>query len=635
MKRAAKILGWMAGIFLGLLLIATGTIYFVATSDYLRGQLEGRASDLTGRKTQIAKVAVQWGWTSNVKLEGIEVANATWGGAPYMLKVDQVDFDIRLWPLLGGNVVLPRLVLRKPEVQVERGDKEQLNWSMDETPVVTGAAKALEPDSRFDAPVIGKLEISDGKLGYRDPTRKLELDGTVSTATGKAEDAAELSLKGKLEGQQLEVRFVGGSVLMLRDTEQPYPLDLDVSFGGTKLKMKGTVQDPFKWTGANVDLTLAGPNLSEIYPLLGIPGPPTPPYTITGKLEREAGLWKFVQSKWRVGESDLTGEVTIDERRKPAFLTAKLVSQKLVFEDLAPLVGAAPARKSNVSAQQAQTQAQLEASGDLFPNVPLQVEKLRAMNMDVTLDAKRVIAPPWLPVQALAFRVLIQDGNATVKPLTLSVMGGGTIAGEIGIDARTDDPKVKANLRATDIELKNFFRQSRYFDATQGKIQGRLALAGNGRSLAHVMGSANGHMAFALGGGSVSSLMVSLAGLQIFDALVLYVTGDNRIPIKCAVGRLNFQQGNVAFDRTLLDTQKSVLHVKGQLSLKSQALNAEVDADPKSFDLLDLHGAVMIQGKLRSPQVSLGRVIPIPTPVFGNAKDVPCAGLTQQLLSAP
>ena len=635
MKRAVKILGWTAGIFIGLVLIAAGTIYVFATSDYLRGQLEGWVSDLTGRKTQIARVAVEWGWTSNVKLEGIEVANAKWGKAPYMLKVDQVDFDIRLWPLLGGNLVMPRLVLRKPEVQVETGDQEQLNWSMDETPVITGAAKALEPDSRFDAPVIGRLEISEGKLGYRDPKRKLELDGTVSTATGKAEDAAELSLKGKLEGQPLEMRFVGGSVLLLRDTDQPYPLDLDVSFGGTRLKMKGTVQDPFKWTGANVDLTLSGPNLADIYPLLGIPGPPTPPYTITGKLERETGHWKFVQSKWRVGESDLTGEVTIDERRKPAFLTAKLVSQKLVFEDLAPLVGATPARKTNVSAQQAQTQAQLESSGDLFPNVPLQVEKLRAMNMDVALDAKRVIAPPWLPVQALAFRVLIQDGNATVKPLTLSVMGGGSIAGEMGIDARTDDPKVKASLRATDIELKNFFRQSRYFDATQGKIQGRVALAGNGRSLAQVMGTANGHMAFALGGGSVSSLMVSLAGLQIFDALVLYVAGDNRIPIKCAVSRLNFQQGTVTFDRTLLDTQKSVLHVKGQLSLKSQALKAEIDSDPKSFDLLDLHGAVMIQGKLRTPQISLGRVIPIPTPVFGNAKDVPCAGLTQEVLSAP
>ena len=636
MKRAAKILGWTAGIVLGLLVIAAGAVYFIATSDYLRGQLEGRASDFTGRKIKIAKVDIGWGWTSNVKLEGVEVANAKWGKAPYMLKVDQVDFDIRLWPLVGGNLVLPRLVLRKPEVQVEVGDKEQLNWSMSETPVVTGAAKALEPDNRFDAPLIGKFEITDGKLGYRDTRRKLELDGTVSTAAGKAGEGpqAELALKGKLEGQPLDVKFIGGSVMMLRDTEQPYPLDLNVSFGATRLKAKGTVQDPFKWTGANVDLTLSGPNLSDIYPLLGIPGPPTPPYTITGKLDREPGMWKFVQSKWRVGESDLTGEVTIDERKKPELLTAKLVSQKLVFEDLAPLIGATPARKTNVSPKQAQTQAQLEASGDLFPNVPLHVEKLRAMNMDVTLDAKRVIAPAWLPVQAIAFRVIIQNGNATVKPLTLSVMGGGSIAGEMSIDARTDDPKVRTNLRLTDIELKNFFRESRYFDATQGKVQGRVALAGNGRSLAQVMGSANGHMSFALGGGSVSSLMVSLAGLQIFDALVLYVTGDNRIPIKCAVSRLNFQQGNVVFDRTLLDTQKSVLHVKGQLSLKSQAVSAEVDADPKSFDLLDLHGAVMVEGKLRAPRISLGRVIPIPTPVFGNAKDVPCASLSQELLAA-
>jgi len=55
-KRVAKCLGCTVGIFLGLQLIAAGTIYFAATSDHLRGQLEGRASDLNGRKTQIAKV---------------------------------------------------------------------------------------------------------------------------------------------------------------------------------------------------------------------------------------------------------------------------------------------------------------------------------------------------------------------------------------------------------------------------------------------------------------------------------------------------------------------------------------------------------------------------------------------------
>lgn len=635
MRRVAKILGWSAGILLCLVVVAAGGLYLFVTSDYLRGQLEGRASDFTGRKTKFASISIDWGATSNVRLDGVEIANAEWGEAPHMLKVEQVDFDIRLWPLLKGDLVLPRLVLRKPEIEIEVGDKEQLNWSMSETPAATGAAKALEPDNRYDTPLIGQLEITDGKLAYHDAKRKLELDGSVTTATGKAGDQphAELSLEGKLEGQPLQVRFVGGSVLALRDTEQPYPLDLDIAFGATKLKAKGTVHDPFKWTGANVDLTLSGPNMSDIYPLLGIPGPPTPPYTITGKLEREPGVWKFVRSKWRVGESDLTGEVTIDERKKPEFLTAKLVSQKLVFEDLAPLIGAPPGRKTNVSAKQAQTQQQLEATGDLFPNVPLHIEKLRAMNMDVTLDAKKVIAPPWLPVQALAFRVVILNGVATVRPLTMAVFGGGTIKGELVMDARTDTPPVRADLRFGEIELKNFFRESRYFDATQGKIQGRLSLAGAGRSLAQVMSTADGHLALALGGGSVSSLMVSLAGLQIFDALVLYVTGDNRIPIKCAMGRLNFRHGNVAFDRTLLDTEKSVLYVQGQASLTSQVVKAEVNAHRKGFDLLDLHGAVRVEGKLRNPQVGLGRVFPLPTPVFGTAKDVPCADLTNQLLA--
>src|SRR5262249_57556678 len=99
---------------------------------------------------------------------------------------------------------------------------------------------------------------------------------------------------------------------------------------------------PSQWTGADVRLALSGHDLADIYPLLGTPGPPTPPYNIVGKLHREAGVWKFVESKWHVGDSDLTGEVSVDSRRKPGFLSAKLVSQKLVFADLAPLVGAPP-----------------------------------------------------------------------------------------------------------------------------------------------------------------------------------------------------------------------------------------------------------------------------------------------------
>jgi uncharacterized protein involved in outer membrane biogenesis len=634
-KRIAKILGGVLGVFVILIGLAVAGGYFFLTSADFRSRIESEASALSGRKTKIGKISIDWGATTQVRLSGIELANADWGKAPHMATADDIDFTIELWPLLKGNIVLPTLTLHKPEVTVEVGDKEQLNWSLGESPVTAEAAKAVAPKNRFQTPLIGKLEITQGKLVYQDTKRKLALDGTISTATGKAGDQpqAEFELKGKLENQPLSVKFVGGSIIALRDGKDPYPIDINISYGGTKLSAKGTVQDPFQWTGANVDLTLSGPNLSEIYPLLGIPGPPTPPYRISGKLEREPGKWKFVKTAWRVGDSDLSGDVIIDETQKPEFLTARLFSNNLAFKDLAPLVGAPPGKTGTVNAQQAATQQQLEASGDLFPNVPLHVERLRAMNMDVSLDAKRVVAPDYLPVQALAFRVLINKGVATVKPLTLSLVSGGTISGEMSIDAQTDDPKVRANLKGTNIELGAFFRGSKYFDTTKGLIQGQVNLAGHGNSLAKVMGGADGHVEMALGGGTVSSLMVSLAGLQLFDALILYVTGDNRIPIQCALGRLNFQHGTVIFEKTLLDTQKSVLDVKGTVALQSQIVNMELKAHPKSFDLLDLHGPVSIAGKLRSPNVGLGRSLPIPTPVFGSTGNVDCAGLTAQLFS--
>jgi uncharacterized protein involved in outer membrane biogenesis len=634
-KRIAKITAGVLGCLVILIGIAAAGGYYFLTSPQFRSKVESEASAYSGRKTTIDKISIDWGTTAHVHLAGVNLANAAWGKADHMFKADEIDFDIKLWPLLKGDIVMPSLELKKPDVVVEVGDKEQVNWSLGESPVTAEVGKAVTPTDRVQTPLIGRLQITEGKLEYQDPKRKLALDGSISTASGKAGDQpqAELALKGKLENQTLSVHFVGGSALMLRDTKEPYPVDLEIAYGGTKLAAKGKIDDPFAWKGANIDLTLSGPNLSDIYPLLGIPGPPTPPYSISGKLDREPGKWKFVNTKWHVGDSDLAGDIFIDETKKPEFLTAKLVSNNLAFKDLAPLVGASPGKTGNVSAQQAATQQQLEANGDLFPNVPLHVERLRAMNMDVSLDARRVVAPDYVPVQALAFRVLINDGVATVKPLTLSLVGGGTVAGDMAIDAKTDDPRVKADLKVGDIELGSFFRNSQYFDTTHGKIQGHVALVGHGRSLAQVMGRADGHVEVALAGGSVSSLMVSLAGLQLFDALIVYVTGDHRIPIQCAVGRLNFRQGLVSFDRTVLDTQKSVLDVQGQVGLQNQAVNVQVKAHPKSFDLLDLHGPVSIEGKIRSPQISLGRFLPIPTPVFGNAKPVDCAALTAQLLS--
>src|SRR5204862_391768 len=131
-------------------------------------------------------------------------------------------------------------------------------------------------------------------------------ESQASTYSGRKTKIAKISIDW---GSTVQLHLTGVEVAnaewakephMLK-AEQPYPVDLDVAYGATRLTVKGTLQDPFQWKGADVELALSGPNLSDIYPLLGIPGPPTPPYRISGRLDREPGVWKFVNTKWHAG----------------------------------------------------------------------------------------------------------------------------------------------------------------------------------------------------------------------------------------------------------------------------------------------------------------------------------------------
>jgi uncharacterized protein involved in outer membrane biogenesis len=636
MRLVAKILGGLVAVLLVLVLVAGMGVYLFVTSDSLRARIENHLDAQSGRKSKIGQLSIAWGWSPVFRLDDVTLSNADWGKAPHMFEARRIELQLALWPLLRGHIVLPFLRLDDPRIFVERNDRDQSNWDFAQSPVAAGAVHQVEPETRAETPVIGRLEIAGGRVSYVDARRKLQLTGTALSAAGEAPGGPQqirLALEGTLADQKLALRFTGGSALMLRDTSEPYPLDLSVDYGSTHLAVRGTVDDPLQFQGARVQLSLSGQDLADIFPLLGIPGPPTPPDRLTGALSREPGIWHLDKVAWHAGESDLAGGIAVDQRSKPGLVTANLVSDHLAFADLAPLIGAPPARQVDVSPEQRQTEQKLEARGELFPNVPMPLERLRAMNMDVALDARHVVAPDYLPVTALDMRVRVQDGQATVEPLDLT-LGGGTVTSRMSIDARPEPPRATADLHYHDVDLGTFFRGSRYFDTTHGKLQGRIDLAGQGRSLAEIMGSANGDFVVGSTGGSVSALLVSLAGLQIADALLLYITGDDSIPIACAMGRLGLKNGVAHFDRTVVDTTKSVVHVDGTVSLADQAIRLQVTADPKRFSLLDLHGPVLIQGKLRNPAFSIGRIIPIPTPDFGTATDVPCGRRFQELLDA-
>jgi hypothetical protein len=94
----------------------------------------------------------------------------------------------------------------------------------------------------------------------------------------------------------------------------------------------------------------------------------------------------------------------------------------------------------------------------------------------VSLDAKRLVASSYLPVQSLMARVQVENGRAFVRPLDIG-FGGGRLAGELSVDAATDTPTSRVNLRFDGVELAAFFRGARFFDTTKGRLRGRIVSA--------------------------------------------------------------------------------------------------------------------------------------------------------------
>ena len=615
------------------LIVATATaiVIYVGSAGF-RGEVENRAGVALGREIKIGELTIHWSWVPTVQLRQV-VLGAGAKDAPPLLQADGIQFELRLFPLLHGEVVLPDLRLEQPKLALARDEKGVPNWSFAKNPAVAAAAQVAAPEERTEAPVIGQLVIKDGHFTYEDKSRDLQLEGDITTATGEAEKVQDIRFeaKGKLQGRPLTVRFVGGSIVSLRDKDKPYPLDLTARYGETEVTVKGTVGDPFTLEAANLDLKLKGPDLSEIFPLLGVPAPPTPPYDLKGHLARDGEKWQFTDMQGRIGDSDMVGSVAIDYGRKKPLLTADLKSQNLDFDDLAPLVGAPPDTKETASAEQKKTAEQLKKQDELFPDVPLKVDLLDVMDMEVKLDAKKVTAENYLPIEALAGTVTVRGGKAVVDPLDMRVAGG-SVKGSLSLDSKQKPSVAAADVKMRDVDLKAFFQKSRYFDTTDGKMGADVDIKGQGNSLAEVMGTADGKTFWSMKGGSMSGLLIEAAGLDIAEALLLYVTEDARVPIRCAAGHIDLTNGDAKFDRLIMDTTDSVLYFHGQSNLRSQNMKMDIYADPKDFSILEIHAPVHLEGKIRDPNISIGKGVPIPFIELGDAQDIRCDLLLKGVL---
>jgi AsmA family protein len=623
---------WLGGFAIFVALIAVGLYLF--DWNMLRGPIARQVERSTGRTFAInGDLHVHLSLRPRVTADGVVLGNASWARDPNMAEIGRVDFTIDALPLLHGKTIFEQISLSDARISLEKTKDGTPNWQFN--------------SNQKEPPVIHALSIDRGRIAYLDPTLKTDLTTDVATVPSDQPNAGMLKIgaRGRVKGFSGTVDGFVGSVLALSSVDKPYPIKLRALVGNTKARADGTLLDPLNLKSQDLNFELEGSDLAQLYPIIGVPLPPTPAYKLTGHLNHTGGEWTFQKFVGHVGRSDLSGDFSVDVAQKPQYIKADLVSRNLDMKDLGGLVGG--------DRGETKSSPKPPPADRVLPQEPFNLEKLRIANADVKLRGENILTEK-LPLEKLVATLKLRDGVLTLEPLNFAVAGGNVVS-QIRMDAREPVIKSKADIAVKQLHLEKLFPTFKLNKANAGVITGRAKLDMTGNSVEKMLGQADGETALLMDGGSVSELLVRLLNLDVANAIPVLLTGDRQLPVRCMVAHLKGEKGDFKVQTLVLDTGKAVVTGTGSVNFAQETVDLTLAAKSKTLSLAALRGPIHITGTFKNPKVGpdipralmrgaaavglgvvtggLGALLPLID--LGGAKDTNCAALIEEVTSSP
>ena len=628
---------------LGGLVVLGGIGVAVFRWDWLIPFVEPRVSAALGRPVHIAHLHVVPGRSTHVDIEGITIDNPEgWQGGGTFGTIERLGLDVDAMTYIESRqLVLTTIDVQKPQVEARQLADGKANWNFSGG---GGSGASSGPGVK-----IGTLRIEDGHAHVVDD--KLRGDFTVNVAARDGADGGQIvaDAKGTYAKQPITAQFVGGALLSLRDGGKPYPVDLKLTNGPTRVTLTGTVQDPLAFKGVDLKLNLAGPDMALLLPLTGVAIPKTPAYEIVGKLDYADGTVKFTGFTGRVGSSDLAGTIEVDTKgEKRPVVTADLQSKRVDLKDLGGFIGAEPGDASKGTKQV------VRSDGRVIPNEAISLPKLNAADVHLKYRAARIEGRQQ-PLDNMRVVMDVVNGAVELHPLSFGI-GAGTISGDIALnEVAGSQVHAKAAINFNRVDFGKLMNATGVAQGA-GTIGGRAVIDGTGRSMAEILGRGNGELKLFMGrGGNLSAILVDLSGLQFGNALLSAMGIPTRELLQCAAVDLVLQTGVATMRTGILDTDASRVGIVGEINLRNEALGLVLKTDSKHFSVGTLPTPIDVKGTLAAPSIMpeigplairggaaivLGIVgtplaALLPTIQFGTGEDNACRGLLANAEAPP
>ena len=602
------------GILLALLAVSVVVLLLVFDWNWLKDYAAGKASDMLGQTVTITgDINVDLALKPNVRVEGIRIDNAAWSPEPHMLQLPVLAFQIDLLELLQGRLVLPEIDLLDPTVRLERSEQGQLNWAA--LNPSDAQAQTPEGDGRTatNLPTLGHLLLRDARFVYHDYASQEEVTSTIAeltATTAGAEQTLDVKGTGQFADQPLQLTLHTGSLAAL-ETGTSVPLRGQLTVGEMHASVEGTVTQPLQLADADLDVSLQGTPPEALFTVLNVSGSPPQPLRLQGHLSHKDTQWALRELTATIGKSDIAGTVTLDRRGERPFVRADLTSTTLDVSD-------------NAEKTPAQDQ--------VIPEVAIDPASLRKVDADVHFTGEQVVAAglTWQDVEA---DLTLQDGHLVLEPKAQLL--GGTMQAKL--DVKSTPTPMQSSIDA-DIERVNFKDLLATLNLPKeafGAIQGSIALAGTGHTLANFLDTADGDVVVIMDGGRLDQLLLELAGLDVGEAIVSALTGtEQAVPLRCVAIDFNVQDGRMQAETLVVSTPDNKIVGDGFIDLGEKKIDLKFKPEAKDFSAFSADAPIHIQGAFNDLSLStnIGQaLLSLATPVeTGAAEPANCQALIER-----
>ncbi|MBW5815547.1 AsmA family protein [Yersinia kristensenii] len=553
-------------------------------------------------------------------------AESTAFPAGEMVTLKRVDASIAPLALLTKEVWIPRIWLTQPDAHLLRLANGENNWTFN-LANNTEEDKSTVSDWSVN---IDDIVFDRGQINLKDAVLKTDLQ-VVIDPLGKPLPFAEVSgarnekkdkqpaektqnnapdfvfgwkVDGKYQGQPLTGSGKIGGMLSMSDASTPFPLQADVRSGSTRVAVAGTLTDPGNLAGLDLQLKFSGASLDNLYPLIGVLLPATPPYNTDGRLIaslKQAGgaVYRYENFNGKIGDSDIHGNLAYTASQPRPKLTGNMSSDKLRFADLAPLIGAdSNQEKANRGERSRQP------SNKVLPTEKFDTKSWGVMDADVTYAAKRIDRDKSLPLTDLSTHVVLNNGELRLDPLRFG-MAGGDLNAALRLNGNKSPMQGKVDLHARRLQLKELLPQVQAMRNSLGQLNGDASFTASGNSVAALLATSNGHLRLLLNQGLISRSLMELLGLNVGNYLVAKLFGDDEVKINCAVADLQLRNGLATPRLFVIDTENAIINITGNINFATERLDLSIDPESKGLRILTLRSPLYVKGTFKRPDAGV------------------------------